>query len=957
MVHDCRQTGVWPRLYKESVMLNFTRKRNPLLLPPVLLMALALMFCEPGKSLDPTQPVITDPTPTDTGKVAKIEIISAPASVLPTDTATISVAISDSANGELIKAKLTITSTQFSILSASANKELVLDSVPADGKATFRIAGSAPGNGTVNVKVTSGNKIRNLSIPVIITEKPVAPIVMETLPSSVAAKETTMVAFTIVDSLQEKPLANAVVTATSANFSIFGLKSADTMSTDTTGPDGKVSYRIYTTMVSGAGTLQVKVKTAAGISRSASYTITISQDSTKDRPRKMVFTAMRSSLRADGTDSTQLTVLVKDDNNNPLPNEKLTFTATGGVVRSSATTDAWGMAFTTLKSERVNKTVIVTATLEKTGATAQQSVSFDGVTINILPGKRVLMTDSLDPVVFELRDGGNVPISGDSLEIVAKGATGGFGQTGGPDSLLVVTDTKGQYHTSITSHTAKDLYIVARALGSKTEDTVTFSNKILTLTASKASISGDGVDQVAVTVSLKDGNTVPMQDAEIRWTTTFGSFATAPFTATDGAGKSSIILKSPRGSGLAIVNVEAYTKSGANRELAASGNIMIPVKALKVARIVLKVTPDNIPVKTGETRLIAVAYDSANNYMAGVLVGFKMIKGAGGGDETITPPVDYTKAGQAEATFKAGGVISLYRGVKLAAVALDISGTDTLEIASSDTIGLTVSGPPHRISVGVNILKGENPNDGTFSLPTAAVVTDVNGNLVADGTPVNFSTTPIAAFYFGESWKPTNDWPYYTLGDTVWYRLPWTDYNSNKKLDADEEVSEFDLTRTKPYRGEDRDGNGVINLPPETFIDINNNGIWDATNAEPLVQSPTDTSRAAPGFVDFNKNGIRDTTEFFYDYNGDGICQCTGQRDASGNLYEATYFGSTANHPFPGEVSVGIPRSVASAGGKSVTKITYVQSMARTVEVRVTAESNGIQSFVDVWLPIVKDDK
>jgi hypothetical protein len=31
--------------------------------------------------------------------------------------------------------------------------------------------------------------------------------------------------------------------------------------------------------------------------------------------------------------------------------------------------------------------------------------------------------------------------------------------------------------------------------------------------------------------------------------------------------------------------------------------------------------------------------------------------------------------------------------------------------------------------------------------------------------------------------------------------------------------------------------------------------------------------------------------------------------------------------------------------------------MAREVEVRVTAESNGIQSFVDVILPIVKDDK
>ncbi|HKP97886.1 MAG TPA: Ig-like domain-containing protein [Fibrobacteria bacterium] len=935
-------------------MLNFTRKRNPLLLPSVLSMALALMFCEPGKSLDPTPAVVV--TPEDTGKVAKIELVSAPGSVLPTDTATVSVSITDSATGGSIKAKLAITSTQFAILSASANKELALDSVPPDGNATFRIAGTTPGNGTVNVRVTSGNKIRNLSIPVIITEKPIAPKVKETLPKSVAAKETTLVAFTVVDSAQERPLANAVVTVTSANYTILNAKTADTASTDTTGTDGKVGFRVYTAMAAGAGTLQVKVKTAAGITRSASYTLPITEDSAQDRPRKMVFTALRSSLRADGTDSTELRVLVKDDNNNPLPNEKLSFTSTGGVVRAAATTDAWGVANTVLKSERVNKTVIVTATLEKTGATAQQSVSFDGVTINILPAKRVLMTDSIDPVLFELRDGGNVPISGDSMEIVARGAFKGFGLAG-PDSMLVVTDTKGQYRTAITSTTAKSINIVARALGTKSEETVAFSNRILTLSSSKSSISGDGLDLVAITATLKDGDKVAMAGAELRWTTTFGSFTTAPINSTDGSGQASIVLKAPRGSGLAVVNVEALTKTGSNRDLVASGNVTISVKSLKVARMVLKVTPDNIPVKTGETKLIAMAYDSSNNYMAGVLVGFKMIKGAGGGDETITPPVDYTKAGQAEAVFRAGGVISLYRGVKLAAVALDISGTDTLVIASSDTIGLTVSGPPHRISVGVNILKGENPNDGTFSLPTAAVVTDVNGNLVADGTPVNFSTTPTAAFYFGESWKPINDWPYYVLGDTVWYRLPWSDYNSNKKLDADEEVSEFDPTRSRPYRGEDRDGNGVINLPPEVFDDINNNGVWDEDNAEPLIQGPADTSQRAPGFVDFNRNGIRDTTESFYDYNNDGKCQCAGQRDASGNLYEVTYFGSTANHPFPGEVSVGIPRSIVTNAGKATTKITYVQSMARHVEVRVTAESNGIQSFVDVWLPIVSDDK
>jgi hypothetical protein len=605
----------------------------------------------------------------------------------------------------------------------------------------------------------------------------------------------------------------------------------------------------------------------------------------------------------------------------------------------------------------VNRTVVVTATLEKTGATAQQSVSFDGVNITISPSKRVLMKDSVNSILFELKDGGNVPMSGDSVEIVAKGAFKGFGQ-GGLDSMVVVTDTKGQFRTFITSDREQSIIVQARALGAKSQDTVSYTTNVMSLTLSKQSIDGNGKDSVVVSASLKNGNNQPMQGIELRWTTTFGVFTTKPFTSTDGNGNSSIIMRAPHGAGMAIINVEAYSSGSILGSLRASGNVGLAVKGLKVHKLVLKVSPDNIPVLIGETRMVAQAFDSANNYMTGVLVGFRMIKGAGGGDEVISPPVDYTKAGQAEASFKAGRVISLYRGVKLAAVALDIVNGDTLIIASSDTVGVTISGPPSRISIGVNILKGENPNDGTFSLPTAAVVTDINGNLVADGTPVNFSTTPISAYYWGVSWKPINDPPYYTLdGDTTWYELPWTDYNNNEKLDADEGISDYSVARNRPARGEDKDGNGVIQIGPDPFVDINHNGIWDAVNAEPFVQSPITDTTGIQHFVDFNEDGVRQSAEPYSDYNGDGVCSCTGQRDAAGNLYEISYFGSTPNHPFPGEVSVGIPRQVPTGAGKSTTKITYVQSMARHVEVRVTAESNGIRAYVDVILPIVKDDE
>lgn len=924
-------------------------QRNRLVLPAVMLMALALMFCEPGKSLDPQ--TSNPPKATDTGFVAKIEVTSAPSSVLPTDTAAVELAFTDSATGNPLKgAALIVSSTQFAILSASGTKPFNVDTLPDDGKVSFRIASTTTGNGTINVRVTSGTKTRTKSLSVLVTEKPVAPKVIESLPNKVAVKETTSVAFTVVDSLLERPLANAVVTVTSALYAVLDPKLKDTLSTDTTGSDGKAEFRVYAaTNGGGAGTLTVKVKTAAGLSRTLTYTLATYEDSAQDRPRKMVFTAMRSSLRADGTDSTELKVLVKDDNNNPLAGEKLRFTSTGGVVRAGATTDEWGTATTVLRSERVNKSVVVTATLEKTGATAQQTVAFDGVNIVISPAKRVLMTNNENPVIFELRDGSNNPISGDSMEVIARGTKDGLDGKGN-DSLLIVTDTKGQYRATVNSKVQNKIIIVARALGAKSEDTVIYTNNVLSLSASKSSILGNGTDSTTVTVTLTDGNNKEIPNAEVKWTTTFGTFSGKPFTNTDGSGKARIVLRSSAGSGLAVVNVEAKS----NGDLIASGNITVPIMALKVARLTIKVSPDNIPVKVGETKITATAYDSAGNYMTGVLVGFRMVKGAGGGDESISPPVDYTKAGVAEANFKAGGVISLYRGVKLAAVALDIKGTDTAVIASSDTVGLTVSGPPHRVSVGVNILKGENPNDGTFALPTAAVVTDVNGNLVADGTPVNFSTTPIGAYYTSITWRTINDPPYYILSDTLWHFLPWTDYNNNGKLDADETPSVLDSTR--PARGEDRDGNGLI-VAGEQFQDWNGDGLWDSVYAEPSVQVPKNDTTGKTYFVDYNRNGVQDSAEDFFDTNKDGICQCAGKKNAAGVRYEVNYFGSAPNHPFPGEVSVGIPRQVETAQGKAATKITYVQSMARYVRVRITAEANGVTSTTDVDLPIVKDDK
>ena len=216
--------------------------------------------------------------------------------------------------------------------------------------------------------------------------------------------------------------------------------------------------------------------------------------------------------------------------------------------------------------------------------------------------------------------------------------------------------------------------------------------------------------------------------------------------------------------------------------------------------------------------------------------------------------------------------------------------------------------------MGVNIEKGLNPEDGTFGLPTAAVVTDVNGNLVADGTPVNFSTTPrrrhllrrILALHRrpGPITSSATPWPIPCPGPITTTTGSWI---------PDEALSAFDLTRSRPARGEDKDGNGFINFPPEPFSDLNGDGSLGLRQCR--APGPVARQRylgAGPILVDFNKNGDQGRWWSPYsDFNNDGRCQCTGTRDPAGNLYEQTYFGSTSTHPFPGEVCVGITKQVS----------------------------------------------
>jgi hypothetical protein len=300
-----------------------------------------------------------------------------------------------------------------------------------------------------------------------------------------------------------------------------------------------------------------------------------------------------------------------------------------------------------------------------------------------------------------------------------------------------------------------------------------------------------------------------------------------------------------------------------------------------------------------------------------------------------------------------GTTPSMFRDVLVAA--------GDLSAIKSDTIKFTIAGPPHDITIRTNINSGIDYKDGTFGLPCASLVTDVNGNPVADGTEVTFSSK-ISGWWFmrlGAHFDPvsgTNDYKVFT--DSVWDYLPFEDFNENVRNDAGEDRNGDGVAS----RGEDLDGDGLFTRGP-TYIDINHNGKRDYLTGdivEPGIWARDSQNNPVFRYADFNGNGVCDTYE---PLSWPNATMTDDEYTALLDQYKAAHHGKGYDfdtYPINGiadpHTAVSIVRTMQTTGGKATNTIMYGQSDAWRVEIMVWAESMGIKttSPAQLVLPIIK---
>ncbi len=242
------------------------------------------------------------------------------------------------------------------------------------------------------------------------------------------------------------------------------------------------------------------------------------------------------------------------------------------------------------------------------------------------------------------------------------------------------------------------------------------------VSAGAETIVADGTSTSVIRASVLATNGEPMADKVVTFSTTLGSFTSAPTVPTDVAGIAMITLKSSTAPGTAVVtaDVEGFT-----------GQDEIIMTASEPDNISITAIPNPV-VPGGNVTLIATLADEFGNPVAGESLNFSVTQNNTGGSLSgVSATTDVN--GQATLVYTAG---TLGEGVDQIKVILNsnqsISSTVNIEVEAADFV------------VGSITLDSANdsiPADDSSSTAITATVLDSLGQAVPKGTVITFTTT------------------------------------------------------------------------------------------------------------------------------------------------------------------------------------------------------------------------
>jgi hypothetical protein len=464
-------------------------------------------------------------------------------------------------------------------------------------------------------------------------------------------------------------------------------------------------------------------------------------------------------LLANGMDQIPVYATVVNASGRALADVGVSFSTTHGTIERYATTNANGVAQTTLTSAAsvsdisarvtarasadtsgglyamsarvvLTKEPVAPERLFQTDAAAsgsgpmlrlplateviddQATVMMTGVTLTVSADPEVLPADGVSEsriVAALMETTRRVPISGEELH---------FGADAGLIAGQVTTGDDGLAASTLTASPGDEAAWVRVYYGPGLADSVQvhFSPLTLALTADPGALLADGVSQAQVTAQLSTDQGNPVAGAAIDFSTTAGIIPGR--VVTDASGQAVALLTAADSPGTANI-----TASFAGT---LSENLAIPFAPLpETERLLLAANPASLAADgMSQATVTVTALDENDNPVPdGTIVELRVAGGSG----TLIAPVGVTQAGVYEATYVAGTAAG---AVTIEAVSGSVTETLLITLEYLHVGGLTLGAQPTSILA----------NGIATSLITAHL-SDAYGNPVLPGTVVSFITS------------------------------------------------------------------------------------------------------------------------------------------------------------------------------------------------------------------------
>jgi hypothetical protein len=585
--------------------------------------------------------------------------------------------------------------------------------------------------------------------------------------------------------------------------------------------------------------------------RAGDFSDTIYIDVVSVPPAQMSLSTSKISVNSDNSDQAIITAIVLDANNSVLSGVNVSFHTTSGQVSAGyAPTDENGMVevmFSSGNVDRSNRTATITAQAE--GLTPVQiPILVTGSTIEMISEKSNITVDSgapgyspiTDLLKIKVMDSGKKPVFGADIEISVEN-TGtrkvdlkiNEGNTyksifadAASKTAIIKSNVLGEAELCVEGRYSGNVVVKARSLGATatTDYKVSEDGDEFGIIYPETDIHSAFVNEplmLTVQAGTSGVNTVV-------FSTTSGFFDISQNNVIDVPvinGKAAAILES-NVAGLATIQV--YDKD--NYQTSDSIKIAFSQPKNKADKILLQSSASSLPVSLGSIEntinlkaTVLTDYTSGRQVVENVPVLFSIENPTGGG-EFISPVIVVTdSSGIASTRFTSGSLGSSADGVVIKAILINKPNVE-------ESIKVVIGGVAGSVAIGRGSsldLVALNPS--TYALPMSVLVSDANGNRMANAQvslsvwPTKYST----GYWGSDPFQGTSS--YVLCSPNILGTYENEDINENIYLDPGEDLNgDGELTPPNASAGNlpssvTTDENGVANF---NLVYLKSSAVW-----------------------------------------------------------------------------------------------------------------------------------